>query len=680
VTHASVDVAAGAGNAPAGAVGLRSRPPHSQISGRAARRAGAGLEELLAILCLFVVVCIDVALLRVGLDAMDEGYFVEQATRALRGDLPYRDFDSLYTPGLLYLHAALFGVLGETHVLVPRMVGLIARVLLAGGLYVVCRPLARPIFAILPGLYVLVGLDQVPLTWEPHPGWPSAALTVLAAWAFGRLPRLSVGQHRYWLLLIGALSGLVFAFKQNAGVFLILALVAFAVWQGVDATKTSVTRALRAMQVALLTAVVLATAWLVRPSDSEIVALYFLVPLGAAGVATLWGSAVSADGRALGSWVRVVLWVGLGWALVTLPWLVALVVALEGRLDLLKGFVGAVDHSLLWHPLIGPSGGAWAALVGAAVAALLALRVRQRVAPLCAALALVVVFAASGVLLTAEPGETIVLAALMAPGRAATGLPIVLPVTCILAGAWLSLRSPPTLARWQLRWLTVAGALTFLTQYPRMDDVHLAWSAGLPLATGAVVLGHLHTALAARWALGQLGRVVLVAVLVLVPAASVLPGLAERGHEFVDVAQAGHLMPRLEATTTVTSVPSAAGVIVTDEQSATLLAAIRFVQAHTAPGEPIFVYPSSPLVYVAVERPNPTRFSHLYPGAASPEELQSIIATLERTPVRVVVVSGEELAFWGPPAGNEPLEEYLSQSYGEIARFGPYRVLLRAQP
>jgi hypothetical protein len=82
-------------------------------------------------------------------------------------------------------------------------------------------------------------------------------------------------------------------------------------------------------------------------------------------------------------------------------------------------------------------------------------------------------------------------------------------------------------------------------------------------------------------------------------------------------------------------------------------------------------------VYVISNRPNPTRFAHLYPGAASPDELNHVIAILADSPVRVVVVSDAALSFWGPPAANAPLETYLGQMYRDVARFGEYRVLTR---
>src|SRR5258708_1146799 len=54
----------------------------------------------------------EVFALRVGIDDLDEGYFVQQAVRVLHGQVPYRDFDTLYSPGLAYAHAGLFWLLG----------------------------------------------------------------------------------------------------------------------------------------------------------------------------------------------------------------------------------------------------------------------------------------------------------------------------------------------------------------------------------------------------------------------------------------------------------------------------------------------------------------------------------------------------------------------------------------
>jgi hypothetical protein len=628
------------------------------------------LEERLAILVLVAVFAAELALIWVGLDALDEGYFLEQASRVLHGYVPYRDFDTLYTPGILYLHAALLSLTGGPHVIQLRAVGLLARVFLSGGLYVLCRPLVRPSFAAFPGLYVLVGLDRVPLTWEPHPGWPSAAITVLTVCAFARLPALNTRRRRRWLIAIGAATALVFAFKQNTGVFLGLALIVFTAWQGVQGVSTKVTPQLRAAQILLLPALVVAAAWLIQPHASLAIAAYLLVPIVAVGVAALGSVSVSSIGRSLGSWLKTLGFLGLGFLVITAPWMTVLISLLDGRLELLKGFVGAVDQDILWYPLKGPTGGA-ASLLGVAVAVLAATRARRRRLLSLVAGGLALVFAISGVLLTAQPGESAWLAVAEAPQRAAVGLPILLPVVSIVLGAWWAFLSPPTRAMWQLRWMTVASALILLTEYPRVDEVHLAWSACLALATGAVVLGQAYVKLANRWSLHGVSRGVLVAALVAVPVATALPNLSTRTQGFVDATGVTRLV-------VLTGPPAVRGIVVADEQASGVVATANYVRATTAPGEPIFVYPSSPLLYVMTERSNPTRFAHLYPGAASADALNGIIGALGQIPVRVVIVSEAALSFWGPSAANKPLEDYLAQSYEEVAHFGEYRVLVKS--
>lgn len=640
----------------------------SQPTGRPQARRTFRLEERLAILALVTALGAELALLWVGLDAQDEGYFLEQASRVLRGDLPYRDFDTLYTPGLLYLHAALLALTGGAHVVPLRVVGLLARVLLSGGLYVLCRPLVRPAFAVLPGLYVLIGLDQVPQTWEPHPGWPSAAVTVLTVCAFARLPTVAPRRRIYWLIAIGAATALVFAFKQNAGVFLGSALIVFTAWQGVAGGSTTVTPQLRAAQVALLPGLVLMAAWIIRPHASLAIAAYFLAPLVVVGVAALSNGSVSSAGRPLRGWFKTIGFLALGYLVITVPWVTVLLVLLEGKVELVKGFVGVVDQDILWSPLTGPSGGAWASLLGGAVAVVAATRARHNWLLRMAASGGAVGFAVCGVLLTAQPGETAWHAIAETPQRTALGLPIVLPVVSIALGAWWSVRSPPTRATWRLRWMTVASALILLTEYPRIDEVHLAWSACLALATGAVVLGQASASLARRWTLHGVNHGVLVAALVAVPAATALPNLVSRTEGFIDTSRVARL-------TVLADPPAVRGLAVSDSQVAGLVAVAQHVRATTAPDEPIFVYPSSPLLYVMTERSNPTRYAHLYPGAASADDLRGIIAALGEIPVRVVIVSAAALSFWGPPAANQPLEDYLARSYTEVARFGEYRVL-----
>jgi hypothetical protein len=103
---------------------------------------------------------------------------------------------------------------------------------------------------------------------------------------------------------------------------------------------------------------------------------------------------------------------------------------------------------------------------------------------------------------------------------------------------------------------------------------------------------------------------------------------------------------------------------------------IADIQNRTQPGEPIFVYPTSPLLYVLADRPNPTRFDHINPGAATPMQIADVINTLEATHVKLVVISDFWQANWGSPGPNAPLETWLNVHFArQVARYGAYRVM-----
>jgi hypothetical protein len=230
--------------------------------------------------------------------------------------------------------------------------------------------------------------------------------------------------------------------------------------------------------------------------------------------------------------------------------------------------------------------------------------------------------------------------------------------------------APPGALRWRVGWITVAGALMFLAEYPRMDSIHLAWSAPVALGAGAVMLDRFHTWLSQRWSLGRGGRTVLALGLVLVPLTTTLPMINLRIQALAEPPDRS----RLATFTPVEGLTGLDGVLVNQNDQATLIAAARYVAGMTHPGEPVFVYPTVPLLYVMADRPNPTRFAHLYPGAATSDQLAKVISTLQS--VRVVVVNNTSLAYWGPPGVNQPLETYLTTRYQQVARFGDYRVLL----
>jgi hypothetical protein len=653
-----------------GQVRREATSPEASLQGLPTRRTRPRTATVFAGALAIGTLLLDLALIRLGLDSQDEGYFLEQATRVLRGQLPYRDFDSLYTPGLLYVHAALLDLLGGHDVLALRAVGLVARIVLALSLYGLCRPLARPFFAWLPSAYVLIGLDTIPTSWEPHPGWPAAALSVLAALAFSRLPEVPATRRPWWLVGIGALTAMAFATKQNVGVFVGIALVVYLVWHGTHVAESGVVSpSLRGLQIGLVAALAAAVAWLISPHFSPMLAGYFLGPIVIAGLVPLAAVEVSSRGRRVGSVLADVGLLGAGFVAISVPWLIALLAALNGQWELLRGFVGVVNQDILWHPLDLPTNGAWPSVIGVAAALAFAVYMRRRPLGLIAALLALAGFGVTMFVLTAQPSDSLGDAILWTPARAANGLQGFLPLLAIGAAIVWCFKAPPDLTRWRLGWMTIAAAVMFLAEYPRIDAIHLAWSSPLAVGAGAVMLDRLHARLGQRWQLGVRSQTVLAVALVLVPLATTLPMVIQRAQALLDPPD----HTRLSTFTPITGLGGVRNVLANQNDQATVVAAARYAQGITQPREPIFVYPSSPLIYVMADRPNPTRFAHLYPGAATPDQLQQVIATLET--VRVAVVNSSDMTYWGPPASNQPLETYLATNYREVARFGDYRVL-----
>src|SRR6266508_3496896 len=98
------------------------------------------------------------------IDPVDEGYFLDLADRVTRGELPYRDFTTYYTPGIFYLFAATFKLFGPS-LLWPRYVMALLRAATAVLTYVLVRRVAPWPFAILPIAATLL-LDNWPI--EPE--------------------------------------------------------------------------------------------------------------------------------------------------------------------------------------------------------------------------------------------------------------------------------------------------------------------------------------------------------------------------------------------------------------------------------------------------------------------------------------------------------------------------------
>lgn len=213
--------------------------------------------------------------------------------------------------------------------------------------------------------------------------------------------------------------------------------------------------------------------------------------------------------------------------------------------------------------------------------------------------------------------------------------------------------------------LALVGAAYLLG---RTDEFHLLpLAAVLPVMLAAVAAGEVSMAL----------RVVLLTLLALIA----IHGL-ER--------QAGQALH----PPTLARVPGPAGdgVETSPPDAAALAALRRDVDRLVAPGQPVFVADprhdlvrvGDPLLYVILDRANPTRYDVMQPGVVTTEAVQrEIVRELERSRTRVVVrwlnptASRPEPNGAGRSSGVHVLDRYLAGTYRPQARFGYYAVLVR---
>lgn len=664
-----------------------------------------------------------------GFDLLDEGYFLTHARRIQLGGLPYRDFDAPYTPGIFYLYAWILDRFGAGMELL-RAPAVIGRTVSFLALYLLARRLTSPFFAALAPLVILL-IDRAPPYWSIHPGWIATPATLLAALAVVRF--LDAGRAR-WLFLAGAAIGVSFAFKQNLAAFLLMALLwllavrerSLPVVAHDDGALTAAPRrvlagARGATQLVATLLLPLASLILVRPYFSGLVAALFVAPLAALALmgAPPWrprgGVALAPAGRELSFWSRPVIML-VGFASVTVPWLVPLVIALSGQLELLRGFVGQVDPSGYYYGMTPPTWEHWRVLAlalavpvgcgaaGSALGAVLTRRWWERLALAGAVLAM-----AGGVV--AWSGE---------PGQEAPSLAGAVEWTVRMAGeSWRAYRDTwphpiddlilylPSLAFWAgaaamvgaglfgrrdrdatvRLWYLAAGACLLLTQYPRMGYGHIVWSGGILYVVGADRLHVLYRAIGARvprrvgWGVPRGISVVTVAMtLTLLPAVAVLPYVQQRidwlgavltaRREATAERAGGHLVPL--------SVPDGGqqpGVWGVADEVRPVLGVVELLRRHTEPGEPIFVYPAVPGIYYLADRPNATRFNHLFAGMASAADQEEMVRQLGG--VRWVVWDEADVYNWVRPGDNAPVMRYMYEHFRTAQRIGPYVVLSR---
>ena len=144
----------------------------------------------------------------------DEGLTVYGATRILNGDMPYRDFWSLYAPGEFYLLAGIFKLFGAS-IVVERIATVAIEALFACFVYLLVK---KFIFS-----YSALAVWMLTLAWlrvrMPYSRPMTTALLFFAIASLGMANFIFTKKLR-WLVVSGVFTGITALFRQDIGFYL----------------------------------------------------------------------------------------------------------------------------------------------------------------------------------------------------------------------------------------------------------------------------------------------------------------------------------------------------------------------------------------------------------------------------------------------------------------------------
>lgn len=184
-------------------------------------RAAASAPGRSLFLIFVLSVAVQVAWMESTVGVYDEGLALVGADRVLRGDVPYRDFFTLYAPGGLYAMAALFHVFGE-FAMVERLYDAIVKALAVGASFLLLLTFGRVAVAWLGSLLVLALL--IHLQNYGVVLFPALAFALLGVLA---LHRATTRRSGACAVAAGLAVGVSTLFRHDIGAYTLLACAVF---------------------------------------------------------------------------------------------------------------------------------------------------------------------------------------------------------------------------------------------------------------------------------------------------------------------------------------------------------------------------------------------------------------------------------------------------------------------
>jgi hypothetical protein len=176
-------------------------------------------KKNLFLIVLFVVTAIYyIPVLNLPLAPYDEAVILVGAERILEGEVPYKDFFSVYPPGQVVTLASLFKVFG-TSVIVERVYDLIIKSSLSLLIFLIIRSLSSNIPALIGWLMSLVWLQHS--SFPAYPVYPSLLFTYVSIYTF----LLYLKQEKdHYLILCAVFIVLSVLFRHDLGGYAAIAI------------------------------------------------------------------------------------------------------------------------------------------------------------------------------------------------------------------------------------------------------------------------------------------------------------------------------------------------------------------------------------------------------------------------------------------------------------------------
>lgn len=628
-----------------------------------------------------------------GFNLEDEGTVLYQILRTFRGERPYLDFHTGYTPAVFYLNAWLFDLFGVS--VMPIRISLVA--VNAAAVLLIFRlalrfapPLESAAAALVYALYLPFFAGQFASFNIPYPAW--YAVTCWLACELATLKSIEK-DSRGWLAIAGLLAGIAFSFKPNTGVLALGAVVL---------TRLLVSAPLAGRVGAFLEALVLSVAFaavcLVLTFD--FLTEHFLL-LGVPLLLVCAGG-LFARRRArqeLGPEAQRPLAAGFadvgaivgGFALATALWLAyflpRLGVARFAEEVLLLG-AGVERIYLIYYPDLS----AWSGALIAGLAALwgviflvgTGLLFGRRLQFLILAVASAGLMALG--LFGLAPEGLLLSISMQLENLSFFLIPVLLVVGVFFwlartgpAVAWAGGGLPPAMGR--LTAALVFALLLFLQLYPRIDFMHVVISMPSALVLGAAALWRFQ-----NWTRRMLASVtgdpVVVArrvrALALAPIAI---ALVARAAPFADARIAFSPLPELRATTQLGHAPLPVSIEQDRDHDLRELGAVAdAVQELTEPGATIFAFPALGIVPFVTDRTTPVAHDYFYPGRPSHADEADMVARIDAAAPDLVVTLNDRLGYFSAaPAYYFILRDHMHEHYELVRRVGRFDVLARRE-